>query len=166
MDHFGSHPSFHQTHVSFMTKEIFLLLNLALAFYNVGTIWAHETDIFRTWKFLDATTFHTVQRVHWKKLIYWIFIPVGLSFIGSILLFWYHPAKIPVWEIRVAFSIQLLSHFLTAIFWGRWQARLSKDESGGASPWLAKILKTHWIRTALINAYGLMLLYMTIQTLS
>ena len=28
---------------------LLLVLNLALAFYNVGTIWAHEIDIFRSW---------------------------------------------------------------------------------------------------------------------
>src|SRR6516164_2819909 len=109
----------------------FLLLNLSLAFYNVGTIWAHEIDIFRSWKLLsDARIFHTVQRVHWKKLPYWIFTPVGLSFIGSIILFWYHPDKIPIWEICLGFLFQLLSHFLTAITWGQWQARLAKDNSG------------------------------------
>lgn len=126
-----------------MTKEIFLLLNLALAFYNIGTIWAHEIDIFRTWKLLDVKTFHRVQGVHWKKLPYWVFIPVGLSFIGAIVLFWYHPGKVPDWEIGVAFSFQLISHILTALLWGRWQAKLSKDESGSASPWLRKILNTH-----------------------
>ena len=30
-----------------MDPETYLLLNLALAFYNVGTVWAHEVDIFR-----------------------------------------------------------------------------------------------------------------------
>ena len=33
-----------------MNTTTFLVLNLALAFYNVGTIWAHEVDIFRSWK--------------------------------------------------------------------------------------------------------------------
>jgi len=146
-----------------MSKEIFLVINLALAFYNIGTIWAHEIDIFRTWELLDQKSFHIVQGAHWRKLPYWIFIPVGLSFIGSIMLFWYHPLKIPMWEIWIAFGFQLLSHVLTAVFWGQWQAKLSKDELGSASPYLGKILKTHWIRTALINAYGLMLLYMCIQ---
>ena len=149
-----------------MTKELFLLLNLALAFYNDGTIWAHEIDIFRTWKFINGKTFHIVQKAHWKRLPYWVFIPVGISFIGSIILFWYHPNKISITEIGIAFASQFLSHLFTGIFWGPWQAKLSKDEMGGASPYLKKILKTHWIRTALINAYGLMLLYMTIQTLS
>jgi hypothetical protein len=149
-----------------MTKDFFLLLNLVLAFYNIGTIWAHEIDIFRTWKFLDSKTFHLVQRVHWKKLPYWVFIPVGLSFAGSIALFWYHPDSIPVWEIWSAFISQFLSHILTAIFWGQWQAKLASDEIGGASPYLAKILKTHWIRTTLINIYGLMLLGMAFQVIS
>src|SRR5258708_2223234 len=132
-----------------MTTTIFLLLNLALAFYNIGTIWAHEIDIFRSWKLLDSKTFKIVQGVHWKKLPYWVFIPVGLSLVGSIILFWYHSDKIPNWEIWAAFALQFLSHFLTAIFWGQWQAKLSKDELGAESTWRNKILNTHWIRTGL-----------------
>ena len=149
-----------------MTKEIFLLLNLALAFYNVGTIWAMEIDIFRNWKVLNPENFHLVQDVHWKKLSYWIFIPLALSLIGSIVLFWYHPDKIPLWEILFPFGFQLISHILTSFFWGQWQYKLSKDDLGGKSPYLVKILKTHWIRTLLWNACGLMLLYMAIQVLS
>jgi hypothetical protein len=149
-----------------ISKETFLILNLAIAFYNIGTIWAHEIDILRTWKLLDPKTFHIVKEVHRKKIPYWILIPVGLSFIGSIVLFWYHSDKIPNWEIWVTFMLQFISLFLTAIFFVKWQAKLAKDELGGASPWLDKILRTHWIRTVLINTYGLMLLYMTIQSLS
>jgi hypothetical protein len=44
-----------------MNPATFLLLNLALAFYNVGTIWAHEVDIFRTWKLVDPDAFPRVQ---------------------------------------------------------------------------------------------------------
>jgi hypothetical protein len=139
---------------------------MALAFYNVGTIWAHEVDTFRTWKLLDPKTFLIVQEIHWKKLPYWVFIPVGLAFAGSIMLIWFHPAKIPIWEIYTSFVFLFLSNLLTAVFWGPWQAKLSKDELGSESPYLAKILQTHWIRTVLINGYGIMLLYMVIQTLS
>lgn len=57
----------------------FFLLNLALGFYNAGTIWAHEVDIFRTWKLIAPQQFHRVQRAHWLKLPYWIFAPVGLG---------------------------------------------------------------------------------------
>jgi hypothetical protein len=141
-----------------MNATIFLLLNVALAFYNVGTIWAHEIDIFRTWKLLDPVTFHEVQLVHWRKLPYWIFTPVGLALIGGFTLILYRPAASPPWAPWGSFLCQGLSIVLTAIFWGRWQAKLAQDPRGAKSPYLALILRTHWIRTFLINAYALILL--------
>jgi len=147
-----------------MNPNGFLLLNLALAFYNVGTIWAHEVDIFRSWRFVGAAEFHQLQQVHWRKLPYWIFIPVGLSLLGSIVLIWYHPAGSSTLVIWSALACQLASHALTAVLWGPWQARLSQDPLGPRSRFLDKILSTHWIRTALINAYGFILLGWSIRT--
>jgi hypothetical protein len=51
----------------------------------------------------------------------------------------------------------VVTHTLTALTWGRWQAKLSQDPLGSASPYLAKILATHWIRTLLVSAYGAIL---------
>jgi hypothetical protein len=147
-----------------MGSTIFLILNLALAFYNVGTIWAMEVDIFRSWKLVSAD-FHKVQEAHWKKLPYWIFTPVGLALIGSIALIWYHPIGSPSWAIWGVLLAQVTSLVLTAIFWGQWQAQLSKDALGSQSPYLAKILKTHWVRTLLINAYALILLVWVLQVM-
>ena len=89
-----------------MTPTIFLLLNLALGFYDVGTIWAMEVDIFRSWKLVGTENFHTVQELHWKKLPYWIFIPVALAFIGSVILFWYHPINSPSWAVYGVFFLK------------------------------------------------------------
>src|SRR5579863_881454 len=146
-----------------MSPRTFLLLNLALAFFNVGTIWAHEIDIFRSWRLLDAAVFPRVQSVHWRKLPYWVFAPVGLSFAGAIALLWYRPAPSPPWIGWAALASQLASHLLTAVMWGPWQARLSHDPRAGASPWLDRILSTHWIRTLLINLYGALLLVWAIR---
>jgi hypothetical protein len=148
-----------------MNARVFLLLNMAVAFYLVGAIWAHEADIFRSWRLIDARNFAAVRSAHWRKLPYWIFAPAGLALAGSIALVWYHPDVSPGWAIWGSLSCQLASHLLTAIFWGPWQARLSKDERGPASPYLAKILATHWIRTLLINAYGLIVLIWSIRAL-
>lgn len=148
-----------------MSPNVFLLLNLTLGFYNAGTIWAHEVDIFRSWKLLDPKSFHEVQRVHWSKLPYWIFAPVVLALLGSIALIWYHPADSPAWGIWGVLLCQVLSIVLTAIYWGRWQAQLAGDALGSESPYLAKILKTHWVRTVLINAYAAILLAWAIRLL-
>ncbi len=141
-----------------MNPFAFLVLNLVLSFYNVGTIWAMEVDIFRSWKLVGAD-FRIVQEVHWKKTTVLEFsTPVTLAFIGSIILFWYHPSGSPAWAMWGTFLSQLLSLVLTAIFWGPWQAKLSKDPLGSKSPYLTRILKTHWLRTLLINAYAFILL--------
>jgi hypothetical protein len=137
-----------------MSPTAFLTLNLALAFYNVGTIWAHEVDIFRTWRLVDAKDFRAVQSTHWKKLPYWIFAPVALALLGGITLIWFHPAGSPPWAIWGSLFCQVLSLVLTAIFWGRWQAKLSQDPLGPESPYLARILSTHWLRALLITAYA------------
>lgn len=137
-----------------MSPRVFLLINVALAFYLAGAIWAVEVDIFRSWKVISATDFHTVQTVHWRKLPYWVFAPLGLALVGSFILIGYHPVFAPAWAKWGNLACQLASHLLTAIFWGPWQARLSRDERGPASPYLEKILATHWLRTLLINAYA------------
>ena len=148
-----------------MTPARVLLANLALAFYLVGAIWAHEVDIFRNWQVLDPDNFHRVQDAHWKKLPYWIFAPLALALAGSLALIGYHPAGSPAWAVWGNLLCQLASHALTALMWGPWQAKLSQETAGGESPYLGKILKTHWLRTSLISAYGAVLLLWAMQVL-
>src|SRR5262249_12200425 len=111
-----------------MTPSVFLLLNLVLAFYNVGTIWAHEVDIFRTWKLINPEDFPKVQTAHWRKLPYWISTPVGLALCGGAALVWYHPTSSPVWAIWANLICQALAIVLTAILLGQWQAKLGLGE--------------------------------------
>ena len=148
-----------------MRSGAFLLLNLALAFYLVGAIWAHEVDIFRSWALIGASDFRRVQSAHWHKLPYWIFAPLAFALFGSVSLIFYHPGGSPEWAIWGNLGCQITSHALTAIYWGPWQAKLSQDERGPASPYLQQILKTHWLRTLLINAYGMVLLVWAIEVL-
>jgi hypothetical protein len=147
-----------------MRPEVFLLANLALGFYNVGTIWAHEVDIFRTWALLAPEDFHAVQSAHWRKLPYWVLFPVALAFAGAVGLVWYHPAQAPAWAFLSPLCLQGLSAVMTALWWGRWQAKLSRDPLGSKSPYLKAILRTHWIRTALITASALVLFAWAITT--
>jgi len=148
-----------------MSPATFLLANLALAFYNVGTIWAHEVDIFRSWRLVNPSDFHRIQLVHWHKLPFWVLLPAGMSFAGSIALVWYRPAHSPEWAVWCALGCQIAVYGLTGLFWGRWQAKLSKDTLGSESPYLVRILSTHWIRTLLINAYALILFIWVMQCL-
>ena len=139
------------------TSKVFLLANVVLSFYLAGAIWAHEVDIFRSWKLVDPKDFHAVQRIHWKKLPYWVLAPFGLALFGSLALIWFHPAGSPGWGIFGNLGCQVSAILLTAMLWGRWQAKLSRDPAGPQSIYLARILKTHWVRTALVNGYALIM---------
>lgn len=142
---------------------IFLIVNLALGFYLTGAVWAHEVDIFRNWKVLDLENFHRLQTVHWKKLPYWVFAPLAAALVCSIILIWHHPAGSPAWGIWGNLGCQVLADILSAIFWGPWQSKLSRDSAGSQSPYLAKFLRTHWIRTLLVSSYAFFLLFWVIE---
>ena len=89
--------------------------------------------------------------------------PLALVLLGSVALIWRHPAQSQSWEIWGNLAAQFLSHLLTAVTWDPWQAKLARDECGPQSPYLAKILATHCLRTSLITLYGLILLAWTID---
>jgi hypothetical protein len=148
-----------------MPPRAFLLLNLALAFYNVGTIWAHEVDIFRSWRLVGPTEFHRVQAVHWRKLPYWVLGPVGLALAAALALPWAAPPGAPRWGAWGAIAVQGASLLLTALLWAPWQARLAQDGAGPRSPYLARILATHWVRTLLVNANAAVLLAWSLRLL-
>jgi hypothetical protein len=84
---------------------------------------------------------------------------------NGVALVWYHPTSSPVWAIWANLICQALAIVLTAILWGQWQAKLSKDPLGSRSPYLTKILATHWLRTLLINADALILLTWAVQVI-
>jgi hypothetical protein len=117
-------------------------------------VWAHEVDIFRL---IDPKDFVLVQTMHWRKLPYWIFAPVAFALAGGIALIWYHPAGSPEWAIWGILVCQFLAIILTAFFWGRWQAELSRDPGGSQSLYLERFLATHWIRTLLVTASAFIL---------
>lgn len=134
-----------------MTPALLVLITAALAFYNAGTIWAHEVEIFRMWLLVPAERFRDVHRAHWRALPYWIFAPFGLWIVCTIGLIWYHPSGSPAWAIAGATVGPVLSAVLTGFLWGRWQAMLANDPRGPDSPLLRRIVATHWIRTALVT---------------
>ncbi|KHL04299.1 hypothetical protein LK10_05985 [Sinomonas humi] len=96
----------------------------------------HEVDIFRSWP-LMGDRFRRVQDAHWRKLPYWVFIPVGLGLGLAVVLVWFHPRDSPAWGVGGSLGCQVLSLALTAVFWGRRQAQLARDPLGAESPTFA-----------------------------
>jgi hypothetical protein len=145
-------------------KTIFLLANVALAFAIAGFVWAHQVEIFRSWRLIDAKSFRAVHAAHWHTLPTWV-VPIGLGLAGSIALIWYHPAGTPAWAIWASVLCQILTQILTLFFWGRWQTQLRSDSNGPDSPVLDRLIRTHWLRAILISAYAAILFVWTVTLL-
>jgi hypothetical protein len=145
-------------------KTIFLLANLALAFLIAGFVWAHQVEIFRSWRLIDAKSFRAVHDAHWQTLPIWV-VAIGLSLAGSIALIWCHPAGTPKWAIWASVLCQVLTQVLTLFFWGRWQANLRSDLSGPDSPVLDRLIRTHWLRAVLVSAYAVILIVWMVTVL-
>ena len=134
-------------------RTVFLLANLALAFFIAGFVWAHQIEIFRAWRLLDEKSFRAVHAAHSRTLPVWV-TAIVLSAAGSVALIFWHPAGSPAAAIRAAVACQVLTQILTVLFWGRWQSALRTDPAGPASPLLARLIRTHWLRAVLVSAYA------------
>jgi hypothetical protein len=146
-------------------SAILLLFCTALSFYGLGMIWAMEMVTLRTWTVLhDKETFHQLRSVHWRALPFLVFIPIGILFISSVWLLWYHPAKTPINLIVFAVGIQMVTFILTAMYWGRWERLISVEQQSPQSNLVRVLIKTHWIRTALVSLNAILFFLITVFT--
>jgi hypothetical protein len=146
-------------------SDILLLFCSALSFYGLGMIWAMEVVTLRTWTVLeDKKTFHQMRSVHWRALPYLVFIPIGILFLGSVSLFWYHPVKTPTNLLAFAVGVQIIIFILTAIYWGRWERIISVEQQSPQSNLVRRLVKTHWIRTALVSLNAILFFLITVFT--
>ena len=58
-----------------------VLLNLAAAFYNVGTIWLTQVD-WQLWKYVGRETFDEYHLAWWHSVWWSIFPLAGVFFVG------------------------------------------------------------------------------------
>jgi hypothetical protein len=70
------------------------------------------------------------------------------------------PAGVPRWAVWLGFCLQVLLYALTAVYWGPLMARLSTPESGLSLPLYHTLMQTHWLRVAIVTAYGLLVFWM------
>jgi hypothetical protein len=143
-----------------------VLLNLAAAFYSVGTIWLTQVD-WRLWQYVGKETFDAYHLAWWHSVWWSIFPLAGLSFIGICAQLIWRPS-VPLWMLWLALAIQLVAYAGTAFWWGRGQARLQQAvlPQGGLDPLYQLLVRTNWIRVALFTSAGLLQLWIALVSFS
>jgi hypothetical protein len=76
------------------------------------------------------------------------------------------PDGVPVSAVRFGFALEGLLALGTAIWWGPLMARLANPETGLILPLYHQLMLTHWIRVALVTAYGLLAFGMLMKSMT
>jgi hypothetical protein len=143
-----------------------VLLNLAAAFYNVGTIWLTQVD-WQLWKYVGRETFDEYHLAWWHSVWWSIFPLAGVSFVGICAQLFWRPS-VPTWMLWLALIIQLLAYSGTAFWWGRGQGKLKQAvlPNGGIDALYQTLVRTHWIRVTLFTFAGILQLWIAFVNFS
>jgi len=142
-----------------------LLLTLALSFYNVGIIWLMQVHVYPLFKLVGEDEWTAYHTAHWHRIWGVVFVPAGLTLLGTILLMFFRPEGVSGWSFWLGLGIQVVLYALTAVVWAPMQVRLS--EGGRFHPRVHEtLLRTHWGRVVLITLYALLVLWMTAASLA
>jgi hypothetical protein len=150
------------------TARWLLLGNLVVSWYNVAVIWLMQVMIYPSWALARTADFGDLQGFHFWRLFSVVFPQAGLSVLGAVAMLRWRPPRVSVRAVWLGISLQVAAWALTAAFWGRWQARIALPVPDRSLPAIGPanrdlyhtLLTTHWVRVALLTAYGALLFWM------
>jgi hypothetical protein len=142
------------------TSRWLVLLNLILGFFSVGQVWLVQTVCYPLWAYVGQSSFPAYHIAWWHDIWAPIFIPCGLTLVGLIVLFKIRPTEVPISSVWLGLALQMALWGLTAAWWGRWMAELVQVSGPFYGHLYHLLLVTHWLRVAIVTAYGLLMLWM------
>jgi hypothetical protein len=137
--------------------RLLLLGTSALGLYAVGNVWLVQLVCYRLWAHVGQTEAYGYHIAWWHSIWVVLFVPAGLLFLGALVLPWVHPPGVVDRFLWLGFVLQVITAAGTAVWWAPLMARLVSPDLGIMSARDYDLLmSTHWIRVALITAYGLL----------
>jgi hypothetical protein len=141
-----------------------LLCTCALSLYSVGNIWPVQLSSYRLWRYVGAREFHAYHLAWWHSIWGVILAPAVLVFVGAVLMVWWRAPGVPPLAVWAGFVLQLALVLGTALWWGPLMARLENGAGGLATDRFELLMQTHWLRVAIVTAYGALTLWMVAQS--
>jgi hypothetical protein len=144
-----------------MTRNHWLLLGtLALALYGVGQVWLVQLSSYPLWSYVGQQEFKVYHLAWWHSIWGVILGPAALVSIGTLLMLRWRLPGIPTWAIWLGLALQLALILGTALWWGPLMARIVAPGGGMLPDRYRLLMETHWLRVAIVTAYGSLLCWM------
>ena len=153
-----------QQHGNLQASHWVLLGAVAFGFYGVGQIWLAQSLCYRLWPLVGKATFFAYQTAWWHSIWFVIFVPSGLAFFAALALPWLRPLDVNISLLWTGLGVQVLLYVLTAVWWGPLMSRMSTAEQGLSPDNYHLLMTTHWLRVAIVTAYGLVALWTLVQS--
>ena len=141
-----------------------LLATCALALYGVGNVWPVQVSSYPLWAHVGPREFHAYHQAWWHSIWGVILAPAVLVVIGAILMPWWPAPGVSSWEPWLGLALQAALVVGTAVWWGPLMARLGPPGEGKHRERFRLLLATHWVRVAIVTAYGALTLWMLAQS--
>jgi len=144
------------THPS-AARDLILLFSLTFALYRVGDIWTFQVVLFPLWQRVRAADFPAYHQAHFRSIFGVIFVPMGLSALGAILMWLFPPVGAVPWLLNAALILQLVL-FLSLLYWVPLQMRIARE--GNQAALIRQLIRSHWTRVANLTLYALLVLWL------
>jgi hypothetical protein len=141
-------------------SQLILLAAVALSLYGVGNVWPVQVSSYRLYTHVGAREFHEYHLAWWHSIWAVILAPAIALFLTAAVMLWWRPPGVPTWSIWVGFALQLALVLGTSAWWGPLMARLEDANGSLDIERYRLLLSTHWLRVALVTAYGALSLWM------
>ena len=130
---------------------------LAASFYDVGAVVLAQLS-WSLWPHVGRSEFPDYHRAWFKGMMPSIWPMAGLTGVGALAQIFIRPVGVPAWAGWLGTALQVANFGLTGAWWARWQAQLHdvRLNDGSLNPLYLKLIRTHWLRVALIVAFALL----------
>jgi hypothetical protein len=138
-------------------NDLVLLFALTFALYRVGDIWTFQVVLFPLWSRVPAPAFPAYHNAHFRSIFGVIFVPMGLSALSAILLWFFPPLGAPKWLLASAVGLKAIL-FLSLLYWVPFQMRIARE--GNRPELMRRLVAVHWTRVANLTLFAAVVLWL------
>ncbi len=143
-----------------------LLIVSALSWYATGQIWIVQMSCYPLWPKVGQREFAGYHLAWWHSIWGVIFLPAGLLLAGAIGLLWLRPPGVNSGLLWAGLGLQIALYVSTAAWWGPLMARLAKPEIGLLPDRYQLLIKSHWLRVAIVTAHAVVMVLMLMHAMA